>query len=405
MLTDFAILGIAIFFGLLCGKLFDRVGIPEVVGIVLIGVVMGESILGYIPSEKLEYYKPLADLALSFFGFFIGAELNFSKLKKLGFVIISILVFEALVTFISVFSFIYLLTESFFMAILLASLAVSTAPAATADVIWENRAAGDLTTTILALIGLDDIIAVLVFSLTSTLVYNSLGEVNGSYSSTLFYFIDNIGVALVIGFLFGLVIVLIARVFKKRRDFMIMAIGLVILASGVTEFFNASEIITTLIIGMLFSNYCKHSDPAINALRELSAPLFTIFFVLIGARLNFTSMYLAGIISIVYIASAMMGKTAGATLGAYVSKASENIKRNIGFSLYSQAGLALGLASKLYYDLLEFGETGRIMAINITNVVISAAIFLLIIGPITLKYALDRADEAGKITREEIVFD
>jgi Kef-type K+ transport system membrane component KefB len=404
MLTDFAILGIALFFGLLSGKLFDRMGVPEVIGIVLIGILMGESILGYITVDKLVYYKPLVDLTLAFFGFFIGAELKFPELRRLGLVILSILVLEVIVTHATVFSIVYLFTGNLFIALLLAAFSVSTAPAATADVIWEYKAEGDLTTTILALIGLDDAAAVLVFSVTSSYIYSILGDLRGP-ESPLNYFMNNIGMALIIGGLCGLMTILLAKYLKKRRDIFVMTIGIVVLASGIAEIFEASEILTTIIIGILFSNYHHESDSAIDALRELAAPIFTIFFVLVGAKLDIMTLSLVGVVGLVYVLSSMLGKTVGATLGAYLSKASDSIKNNIGFSLYSQAGIALGLASKVYYDLSQLGDIGISLANSILSIMVSGAIILLLIGPITLKYALKRAGEIGKIRKEEIIFE
>jgi len=173
-MIDFAIIGVAVFLGLIGGKIFDKVGVPEVIGSVLIGILLGESFFGLLTMEKLDYYKPLIDLALAFFGFFIGTELKFSKLREIGFTILSILIFEVVFTFLTVSGGIYLITRDMYFPLILGTLAISTAPAATADVIWGYRASGKLSTIILALIGFDDVATVFVYSITSNYLISHL---------------------------------------------------------------------------------------------------------------------------------------------------------------------------------------------------------------------------------------
>ena len=64
---------------------------------------------------------------------------------------------------------IYLITRSVPMALIFGALASATAPAATVDVLAEYRAKGPLTTTLLAVVGLDDALALVLFSFAVTI--------------------------------------------------------------------------------------------------------------------------------------------------------------------------------------------------------------------------------------------
>jgi Kef-type K+ transport system membrane component KefB len=398
-MNDFALLGIAIFAGILIGRLFDRLGLPEVIGTVLVGVVMGGSILNLITTDKLAFYRPLIDLAIAFFGFFIGVELKFEKLKELEYVILSILFFEVLFTFTVVLLSLYIFTREFYLSLLLGSLAVSTAPAATADVIWEYKATGPLTFTILAIVAFDDVATVLIYSFSRTFIINSLLGSTINIFNALVFLADHIIIAVVIGLFFGGIFILLSRFFKRTREIYIIILGLIILASGIAEIFNASEILSNIILGMIFSNYYRGSEDSVDAIRDLSAPIFTLFFVLIGAKLRldiFLIMYSAGL---VYLIAALSGKTLGSTFGALISKAESVISRNIGFTLYSQAGIALGLGSEMYFELIHIEQ--HALATRFMNILIVAVLMLLLIGPIMVKYALGRAGEIGK--RKEYV--
>ena len=122
--------------------------------------------------------------------------------------------------------------------------------------------------------------------------------------------------------------------------------------------------------------------------------------MLIGGRLNIYFLPYIGIAGFLYLITAMLGKFTGSTLGAYIAKAEDTVKKNIGFVLYSQAGIALGLGAQLYFNLKET-ITGYEMGIKLINILASATLILLVIGPILLKYALGKAGEIN--TKRELV--
>lgn len=402
--NELFVVGISIFIGLIIGRIFDRIGIPEIIGMVLTGLILGPGMLGILKADQNILYKQVVDLVLAFFGFFIGSELRINELRKLGKYIISILIFEVITVFSVVFTGIYLMSGEWTLAILLAALSVSTAPAATADVIWEHKADGPLSTTVLALIGFDDIIAVLVYTLVTVYTYQAIGLRNIE-EHPLSYFLTHVGYSVLVGLALGGALIFIGSMLRKRRDIIILTIGLVVFASGIVEIFNASELITSLIIGFIYENYFKEPPLSIDLLRDLTSPIFTLFFVIIGSQLSFFGILEAGILGAVYVACSLIGKTFGAKLGAAVSNAEDNIRRYIGFTLYSQAGLALGLSQMLYYELISGGVEIIRLGTIITNIVTSSALVLLVIGPLSLRYALIKSGEAYRITREELILE
>ncbi len=402
MLNDFFLIGLTVFLGIVGGKISEKLGVPELVGVVLVGIVFGESFLGFLSIQKLDSFKPLIDLALAFFGFFIGSELILDELKDIGIEIISILVFETLIVFLVVMVSINYFTSKLYAAVLFGAFAISTAPAATATVVWEYRSKGKLTTTILALVGLDDVVAILAYSIASSYVVSVFAEVKIHLLSSLGFFIQNIGLAVVLGSFFGLLLVLCGKLTRKGRDLFIIAIAMVILCSGAAEMVNASEILSTLIVGLVFSNYCVKAEATVNVARELISPIFTLFFALTGARLNVFLLSTIGLVGLIYLVTTMAGKAAGATMGAWISGASDEIKKYIGLCLFSQAGIVLGLASHIYHELSKYGVLGEEFGAYVLNTVISTSLILLFIGPLFVKYAITKTKEIGKISEEEL---
>jgi len=133
-------IGIAAIVGFIGGKLFNRVKIPAVTGWVVMGVVLGGSVLGVFPEEVLSRVGILFDLALGFIAFNIGEELTLSRLRRLGKSIITIVIFEAFGAFIVVNLVVLGLTHKIYEALVLGAVSSATAPAATVMVLQEVRA-------------------------------------------------------------------------------------------------------------------------------------------------------------------------------------------------------------------------------------------------------------------------
>ena len=196
--------GIVLVFAFLGSKIFQRFGIPQVVGFIVVGVVLGNSALNIVPLELVEDLSFISQIALGLIGFDMGSHLRFDDLRRLGKSILFILIFEAIGTFALVTVGMYYLTGSLHTALIFGALASATAPAATVDVLAEYDAAGPLTTTMLAVVGLDDALALLLYSGAAALAESLLA---GKQAPTLLEFLElpliEIGGSILLGILLG----------------------------------------------------------------------------------------------------------------------------------------------------------------------------------------------------------
>ncbi|MHC4758328.1 MAG: cation:proton antiporter domain-containing protein, partial [Planctomycetota bacterium] len=78
------LMGAIVFLGTFGSRLAQRIHIPQVVGCVIVGVLLGPDILNVISSHSIEIVKPFTMLALGFIGFMIGGELRGDIFKKYG---------------------------------------------------------------------------------------------------------------------------------------------------------------------------------------------------------------------------------------------------------------------------------------------------------------------------------
>ncbi|MGD8903721.1 MAG: cation:proton antiporter, partial [Anaerolineae bacterium] len=245
-----AVIGVIIAVSFLGSKAFQRVGVPQVVGFILIGVALGPSLLNVVPLELGDQLVVISEIALGLIGFDIGSHLLFGDLRRLGRSILTILLFEAIGTFLLVTLGIYALTQSWYTAFIFGALASATAPAATVDVLAEYDAKGPLTTTLLAVVGMDDALALLLYSVAAAFAESLLAHAGPpSIVQILKLPLIEIGGALLMGGGLGLVLDQIMCRMKVQHDAMAVSIGFVLLGVGLSEAFGFSLILTSMIMG------------------------------------------------------------------------------------------------------------------------------------------------------------
>ncbi|WP_287588962.1 cation:proton antiporter [Candidatus Borrarchaeum sp.] len=388
--------GLIIIGGFTAGKLFQKIRIPRVLGFIVIGLILGESVLFILHADILENLQPLVDLALGFIGFTVGTEFDVSKVIKGRKKLFIILMCEAMGTFALVTLLVFAWSANLYLALIFGALASATAPAATIEVIKECCAKGDLTQTILFVMALDNVLAVLLFSFVFSYVKFSLASGVISLITLILQPLLEIGIAVVIGVGLGVILTYLELQFTEEIELIILTLGSVILCAGLAETFGFSSILTNMALGVTMANFKGSSiKPIEEKLEVLIVPIFISFFVLTGAHLNFSILLEVGIIAALYIIGRTAGKILGSFGGARIAKMDTKISTNLGFGLLAQAGVALGLAYIAITELTPIGPNEAIMGLLIFNVIMAAVLIMEFMGPLGVKYAINRAGEAN----------
>jgi len=133
------VLGLALFGGTIGGRLFQKMRIPQVVGYIFIGIILGRSGIQMIDKAMIDALQPFNYFALGLIGFMIGGELKKEVFKKYGRQFITILLFEGITAFVFVsllvsIAGIFLFKDpklAISLGLLLGAISSATAPAAT----------------------------------------------------------------------------------------------------------------------------------------------------------------------------------------------------------------------------------------------------------------------------------
>ncbi len=376
--------------------------LPIVVGYVLFGIVISPDILNLIPFLESEFHSwyefliikldYITQIALAFIVFTIGSELSLRTFKRLGKNIYIITIFEALgAAFVSALA-VYLIGAPIYMALLLGAIAAASAPASTIMVLKEYNAEGPLSSTLMAVVGLDNTLALILFALISPVAMMFIGAGEALSLQLLLTPIIEILAAILIGLAIGYLTQHYISLVDDKTKKVVAILTSVVLSSAVSLVFGLSSLIANLALGFAIRNFAEKNLEISEYLDTLTIPLYAMFFIFAGAEIRFTQMGSTAflITAFVFLVFRIVGKYGGAILAGHFSDASPVVKKYIGLGLFPQGGVAIALAFSVQKQFTQVPET----SLMIFNMVILTAALTEIFGPLFTKEAVLRSGEA-----------
>ena len=335
----------------------------------------------------------------------MGNEFRLAQLKKIGKQATVIGVVQALFTTVVVD--IVLIALHFVMpdklslsaAIVLASVATATAPAATLMVVKQYKAKGPVTDVLLPVVALDDAVGLVVFAI-SFGVAKSISTGAVDVLSVVLEPLLEVVLSLSLGFIMGLFFTLCEKYFHSRSKRMAVSVTFVMMTVAISSLkfdvggihIGFSSLLACMMLGTVFCDMCEVSEELMDRADRWTTPILILFFVISDAELELSVFadWAIVVIGIVYIISRSVGKYFGANISAKMTHSDPNIVKYLGITLLPQAGVALGMAIKA----IELGPDGAI----VRNITLFAVLIYEIVGPYLTKIALTKA---GDIKEEE----
>jgi Kef-type K+ transport system membrane component KefB len=399
--------GIIIAGGAFGARLFQKLNIPQVVGCIIVGILLGD-VFNLITPHTIEKLHPFTMFALGLIGFMIGGELKADIFKKYGKQFFIILLSQGIGAFLLVAVatsiMTWLVTGQPAMAVaaglILGAIASATAPAATVNVLWEFKTRGPLTAAILAIVALDDALALLLFRAASTAAKAVVGTGHDSFLTTAAVLSAEIIGTVMLGFIAGVLLFIILKFVKTDENILLFVISCLMLVVGITIIHDIDPILPAMVLGVTIANLAPRQSKSIFELvKNFTPPVYISFFVLAGAHMKFATIAPWMIIMItIFVLFRAFGKVAGAWIGAKYSDAPAVVRKYLGICLLPQAGVAIGLAilAQKQFD----AQLGHI----IFMVVMTATFLMEITGPMLVKFGVKKAGEIGlNITEEDLI--
>ncbi|MGM0768233.1 MAG: cation:proton antiporter [Pseudomonadota bacterium] len=389
--TDLVLIGSTLLLALAAHAVGQRIHIPRVTLLLLLGALSGPELLDLLPDGADRQFEFVTQLTLAMVGFLLGERMLLKNLAEgREALIVSLVV--TVVTALVVAGAVWLVTDSLAAALLLGSIATATAPAATLDVLREAGAKGPLTRLVYQVVAIDDAWGAILFSICLVSAELVMGN-HATGPETLGMGIVEVGGALLLGLVLGVPMAWLTGRLRPGEPMLLEAAGFVFVAAGIAGVLGLSYLLTCMTLGVVVANRARHHIRPFRSIEGISDPFLAIFFFMAGYQLEWAMLPSLGVLGLVYIAARVVGRLAGGRFGGYLAGSTPHTQRRIGACLMPQAGLAMGLA------LLA---TGRLPELAyILPLIIGTTVIFELVGPPLTLLQLRHAGETGQIHPRE----
>jgi Kef-type K+ transport system membrane component KefB len=377
-------LGLLLLFGLVTYYLGRHTPLPRVTLLLIFGFLIGPSTADILPAMALKWFPTITKMALVMVGFLLGGKLTLPSLRQYGRLVLWISLAVVIATTVLMLGGLLLIGIPASIALLLAGVAPSTAPAATADVVHELRARGRFSDILLGIVAVDDAWGLIIFSI--VLVAVQAVTAPSGFSQLLLAGAWDLGGALLVGTILGVPMAYLTGRIRPGEPTLAEALGMVFLCGGVALWLEVSFLLASMAMGFVVANLAHHHTRPFHAIEGIEWPFMVLFFIFAGASLIPEFLFQAGLAGTAYIILRVLGRIIGAWIGSVSSKADPMLRRWMGLALMPQAGIALGLALMASQQFPQMGET-------VLPVVIGSTVVFELGGPVLTRRALLKAGE------------
>ena len=389
---------------------------PDVTAFLIAGIIVGPYVLGkwgigFQSSSQLEGVSILSSIALGFIAFDIGSEFRAATLREMGKTALFIGIFQAAAATVFVDCALILLSMKLGAdilpipaAITLGAIASATAPAATLMVVRQFKAKGPVTDLLLPIVALDDAAGLVIFAVSIGIAQAMTGGAVSLVSVVINPLVE-ILCSLLLGALMGCILTMLEKLFFSNSNRLSMTISFVLMTIALSSRemhigqvkISFSALLVCMTLGTVFCNMCEYSSDIMSRSQRWSAPLYAVFFVISGARLELSVMMDWGVMLVgaVYILVRCAGKYYGALLSSTMMKCGRNVRKYLGITLFPQAGVALGM-------VVSAQSLGAGMGALIRNIILFSVLVYEIAGPMMTRMALTAAGEIEQKKPEHV---
>ncbi|MDH3328167.1 MAG: cation:proton antiporter [Desulfobulbaceae bacterium] len=403
------VLAILLSVGFAAAKLGQLIRLPSVTGYIVAGLILGPSGFHLVTADTIgRNLEHFTQIALMLIAFGIGEHLDMKRLqhsiKSVG--CIGLAETTGAFLFVGIGTFLMALSTDVgaadwrmidfaALALLLGAVSVATAPAATLLVMRELKAAGPLTTILMAVVAVDDGLAIMMFGMAVSAARHLVGIGGSSILTALLSSLFEIFGSLFLGVITGLSIDYIVNKLRSQSEMLTVGLALLLLCGEGARMFGLSPLLAGMAAGFTIVNRDFRDVRLFRALNAFEPPVYVLFFTLAGSQLHLSALVLAGWLGLAYFLLRVFGKIIGAFVGGRIAAAPVPVQLYLGYALVPQAGVAIGLIF-----LIQGDPELAVFSSIITPVVLAGVVISELLGPVSARYAVEKAGEAAGRGRE-----
>lgn len=372
----------------LFGLMTKKVRMPQVVGALVAGVVLGPAVLNVL--SETEFIQKLAELGVIVLMFTAGLETDINQLKKTGKASFIIAVLGVIIPLVGGFFIanifnkgndVNTILQNVFIGIILTATSVSITVETLKEMGKLKTRAGN---AILGAAIIDDILGIIALTITTSLADPSINVIIVLAKIVMFFIFAGLA-----GYLFHWAFIKLDERYQRdlRRFVIIAFVFCLLLSFCAEELFEVADITGAFIAGLVISdsNRSKYLNSRFETLSYML--LSPIFFASIGIKVQLTAMTKTiFIFAILLLIVAILSKVFGCALGAKLCKYSNREAIQIGTGMISRGEVALIVANK--------GIAMGLMLPEFLAPVVIVVVVTTIVTPILLKVVFNNKSKS-----------
>lgn len=381
--------GMLILMGVVGGIMASRLKwLPTITGFMLVGFIMGPSVLNLINDTLLEMGRNFVAVALGLILFKLGSAIHPKEILVYRKLLIAS-VCESVLTFLSVLAVLHLFSVPSVVALLTAAIFVSSSPAILVHVAGEVGAAGRVTNTAKSMVALNNIMSFLLF--TAFLPF-ALRQGENPLLSAVFTPLYQMGGSIVLGTAVAYGLVRMTRFLGSQSTHFLFPIivGGIMVTLGLSAVLELSFLFAALTLGVatrwMEIKYMQLTQIDFGYAEDI---FFIILFVMAGSSLHLDVLLAAGLVAPCLIAARCAVKFASVAVMGRTLKMDWTQSTACGLLLLPMAGMAIGLVQTTE-------NMAPYLAGQVAALVFAAVAVLETVGPPITKIAFERAEETGQ---------
>lgn len=372
----------------LLGLATEKIHMPQVVGALIAGIVLGPSGIGIL--ENTDFLVKTAEIGVIMLMFTAGIDTDISELKDTGlksFIIACMGVFVPLILCGGLYFLFFLrdfTTMNLLKAAFVGSVFSATSVSITVETLNEMGKLKSKTGTILLSAALiDDILGIVVLSVLTGL---SSGGANplAVLGKIGLFFVFTLGVGYVIRILFNK----ISEHHDHSRRIAVWALAFCFLMSYLAEaVFGVADITGAFFAGLILCNLAKARQFVAKKFTVTAYMIFTpVFFASVGMKTNLTTMNKEILVfALLLIVAAVLSKIIGCGFGGKLCGLTNHVSLVIGIGMVARSEVALMVAQK--------GINANMIDPVILPAIVLSVIASALLTPILLKFSISKGPE------------
>lgn len=372
------------------GLTSERVHMPQVVGALIAGVLVGPSCLGWV--GETDFLIKTAEIGVIILMFNAGLDTDLEELKTTGFASFIIAVIGVVVPLAGGIG-VYLLFENdpvdplnMLKAAFIGVVLTATSVSITVETLREmGKLKSRVGTAVLGAAVIDDILGIVVLTVLTGFTDPAVQPLL-VFGRIIAFFVF----VLVIGLIMHKAFIKMDEMWHKHRRIAIYAVAFALLMSYVAErFFGIADITGAYFAGIVMCNLPATRDYVASKTNVLGYMMFSpLFFASIGIKTNLDGLTgRIAVLALVLTVVAILTKIVGCGMGA----------RLMGFPLYDAVSIGLGMVSRGEVALIvaQKGEQAGLIDAHLFPAIVLVVVVTTLITPVLLKLGMQRETPAN----------